>query len=198
MWKEGRRITTYAELAGSLKEPIVSETVFDYPTTPFERVGAHFLYTYSAIAVKVQVNLLTGRVKMLDQYHAIAAGPVANPQGYLGQIEGGSGMAVGFTLTEDALMKDGSYITKNLDTYIIPTIADMNGVIQVEPIEELPEHDTYGPRGVGEIGSVNLAPAVASAVFQAVGKRVVRLPIEPELLQETPFIPQKAVNAHVG
>lgn len=198
MWKEGRRVMTYAELAGSLKEPIVSETVFDYPTTPFERVGAHFLYTYSAIAVKVQVNLLTGRVKMLDQYHAIAAGPVANPQGYLGQIEGGSGMAVGFTLTEDALMKDGSYITKNLDTYIIPTIADMNGVIQVEPIEDLPEHDTYGPRGVGEIGSVNLAPAVASAVFQAVGKRAVRLPIEPELLQETPFIPQKAVNAHVG
>lgn len=198
MYREGTLVMTYTDLARSLKEPVASETVFHYPTTPLERVGAHFLYTYSAIAVKVQVNVLTGRVRMLDQFHAIAAGPVANPQGYLGQIEGGSGMAVGFTLTEDALMNEGAYVTKNLDTYIIPTIADMNGSIQVQPIEDLPEHDTYGPRGIGEIGSVNLAPAVAAAVHQAVGKRVTRLPIEPGLLQETPFIPEKAVNTHVG
>lgn len=197
MWKGSKLILSYTDLARTLREPIVCETVFDYPTTSLERVGAHFLYTYSAIAVKVEVNLLTGCARVVDQYHAVAAGPVANPQGYLGQIEGGSSMAVGFTLTEDALMNEGSYVTKNLDTYIIPTIADMSGV-QVEAIEDLPDHDTYGPRGVGEIGSVNLAPAVASAIFQAVGKRVTRLPIEPEFLQETPFIPQKAVNANVG
>ncbi|MOA07331.1 putative xanthine dehydrogenase subunit D [compost metagenome] len=105
-------------------------------------------------------------------------------------------MAVGFTLTEDALMNEGQYVTKNLDTYIIPTIVDMNGSIQVLPIEELPEHDTYGPRGVGEVGSVNLAPAVTSAVFQAVGKRINQLPITPELLQETPFTSRKAVISH--
>ncbi|MBW4841253.1 MAG: molybdopterin-dependent oxidoreductase, partial [Paenibacillaceae bacterium] len=163
-----------------------------------ERVGAHFLYTYAAVAVKVEVNKLTGRVRIVDQYHAVAAGPVANPQGYLGQIEGGAAMAAGFTLTEDARMEEGLYLTKNLDTYLIPTILDFNGKIEVEPIEELPEQDTYGPRGVGEVGSVCLAPAVASAVFQAVGKQVNRLPIEPELLQEMPFASRKAVDSHVG
>ncbi|MEK5235512.1 xanthine dehydrogenase subunit D [Paenibacillus sp. FSL L8-0470] len=196
--KDGGLLLSYTELARSITEPIVCETVFKYPTTKLERVGAHFLYTYSAIAVKVEINLLTGRVRVTDQYHAVAAGPVANPQGYLGQIEGGSSMAIGFTLTEDAVMAGGSYVTKNMDTYLVPTIVDMNGSIQVQPIEDLPEHDTYGPRGIGEVGSVNLAPAVASAVFQAVRKRVNRLPIEPEWLQATPFIPQKAVKTHVG
>lgn len=194
--KEGELLLSYTELARRIAGPIICDTKFTYPTTPLKRVGAHFLYTYSAIAVKVEVNLLTGRVRVLDQYHAVAAGPVANPQGYLGQIEGGSSMAVGFTLSEDAVMSGGSYITKNLDTYLVPTIADMNGSIQVEPIEDLPEHDTYGPRGIGEVGSVNLAPAVASAVFQAVGKRVTKLPIDPEWLQSTPFISQKAVKLH--
>ncbi|MCK8486271.1 xanthine dehydrogenase subunit D [Paenibacillus sp. MBLB2552] len=198
MWKDGSRVMTYVELAQALSEPIVSETAFSYPTTTLERVGAHFLYTYAGIAVKVEVNTLTGRVRIVDQYHVIAAGPVANPQGYLGQIEGGAAMAAGFTLTEDAQMEEGLYLTKNLDTYLIPTVLDFNGRIQVEPMEDLPEQDTYGPRGVGEVGSVCLAPAVASAVFQAVGKRVNRLPIEPELLQEMPFTSGKAVDSHVG
>jgi xanthine dehydrogenase D subunit len=194
--KDGGILLSYRELSRTMTVPILCETKFNYPTTPHERVGAHFLYTYSAIAVKVEVNLLTGRVRITDQYHAVAAGPVANPQGYLGQIEGGSSMAVGFTLSEDAVMSDGSYVTKNLDSYLVPTVVDMSGSIQVQAIEELPDHDTYGPRGVGEIGSVNLAPAVASAVFQAVRKRITRLPIEPEWLQATPFIPQKAVNTN--
>lgn len=198
MWKDGCRVLTYGELARTLSEPLVSETEFSYPTTTLERVGAHFLYTYAAVAVKVEVNTLTGRVRIVDQHHAVAAGPVANPQGYLGQIEGGAAMAAGFTLTEDARMEEGLYVTKNLDTYLIPTILDFNGKIEVEPIEELPEQDIYGPRGVGEVGSVCLAPAVASAVFQAVGKRVNRLPIEPELLQEMPFTSRKAVDSHVG
>ncbi|WP_151732861.1 xanthine dehydrogenase subunit D [Paenibacillus tengchongensis] len=199
VWRrEGGLLISYTELARGLKEPLVCQTVFHYPTTPQPRVGAHFLYTYSAIAVRVELNLLTGRVRITDQYHVVAAGPVANPQGYLGQIEGGSSMAVGFTLSEDAVMAGGAYVTKNMDTYLVPTIIDMNGRIQVEAIEDLPEHDTYGPRGIGEIGSVHLAPAVAAAIFQAVRKRVNKLPVEPELLQETLFTTQKAVNSYAG
>ncbi|WP_150273063.1 xanthine dehydrogenase subunit D [Paenibacillus tepidiphilus] len=198
VWKGCSLLISYAQLARGLKEPLVCETKFQYPTTPLQRVGAHFLYTYSAIAVRVELNLLTGRVRITDQYHAVAAGPVANPQGYLGQIEGGSSMAVGFTLSEDAVMTGGAYVTKNMDTYLVPTLIDMNGRIQVEAIEDLPEHDTYGPRGIGEIGSVHLAPAVAAAIFQAVRKRVNKLPVEPELLQETFFTTQKAVGSYAG
>jgi CO/xanthine dehydrogenase Mo-binding subunit len=147
-------------------------------------MGGHFLYTYAAVAVRVEVNILTGRVKLLNQFHAVAAGPVANPQGYIGQIEGGSIMALGFTLTEDAQMQAGEYLIRNLDTYLIPTASDIHRDFELEAIEELPEEDTYGPRGVGEVGTVILAPAIASAVYHAVGNRINKLPISPEELQQ--------------
>jgi xanthine dehydrogenase D subunit len=183
-------LLSYSQLASQLTEPILLETDFHYPTTPDEVTGGHYLYTFAGVAVEVEVNLLTGRVKLLNQFHTIAAGPVMNPQGYLGQIEGGSSMAQGFTLTEDALMEGGQYLTKNLDTYLIPTISDISRKFTIEAIEELPVDDIHGPRGVGEIGTVILAPAIASAVFHAVGKRITKLPIQPELLQEDFQIPE--------
>jgi CO/xanthine dehydrogenase Mo-binding subunit len=187
-------LVSYGQLAAVSDEPITSETEFHYPISPVNRVGAHFLYTFAAAAVKVEVNTLTGRVRVLDQFHTVAAGPVMNPQGYLGQIEGGSSMALGYTLTEEALMAGGQYMTKNLDTYLIPTLADVSGSFELLPIEELPEGDEYGPRGIGEIGSVGLAPAIVSAVHDAVGKWVCKLPIDPAELQERPSFAKKAVS----
>ena len=54
-------------------------------------------------------------------------------------------------------MKDSNYLRHNLDTYLVPTFKDSRSSIRVEAIEDLPEGDTFGPRGVGEIGSVGLA-----------------------------------------
>ncbi|WP_313997220.1 xanthine dehydrogenase subunit D [uncultured Paenibacillus sp.] len=189
------RLLGYAELAAAAEKPIRAETSFHFPTTDQTApTGAHFLYTYSAVAVKVRVDTLTGRVTVLDQFHTVAAGPVMNPQGFIGQIEGGSSMALGYTLTEEALMEGGHYVTRNLDSYLIPTVADQRGTVSVLPIEELPDGDPYGPRGIGEIGSVGLAPAIAAAVAQATGVRVSRLPIEPKLLQRKPAFPVRAVS----
>ena len=60
--------------------------------------------------------MLTGRVKVLQTDHVIAAGPVINPMGFLGQIEGGSVMALGYTLTEDAVMKERSIMSGIIST----------------------------------------------------------------------------------
>lgn len=190
----GDMAISYPALATLLSVPIVCETAIHYPTSPTDRVGAHYLYSYAAVAVKIEINQLSGRIRVLDQFHAVAAGPVMNPQGYLGQIEGGSSMAYGFALTEEALMQKGHYITKNLDTYLIPTVADLSAAVDVLPIEDLPEGDPYGPRGVGEIGSIGLAPAIASAVRQAAELWIDRLPIDPALLQESLHIRKKAVT----
>ncbi|MNY27245.1 putative xanthine dehydrogenase subunit D [compost metagenome] len=178
--ESGGPVVTYAEAAAAAAAPIVAHTQFNYPTTPEGRVGAHYLYSYAAVIVEVEVNMLTGRVKVLQTDHVIAAGPVINPMGFLGQIEGGSVMALGYTLTEDAVMKDSQYVRHNLDTYLVPTFSDSPLRIQVEAIEELPEGDLFGPRGVGEIGSVGLAPAITAAVRQATGIWVNQLPISPE------------------
>ncbi|MCC3372679.1 xanthine dehydrogenase subunit D [Cohnella sp. REN36] len=182
--ESGERALSYEALAGRLAEPIVCEASTSYPVSDTDIVGAHYLYAYAAVAVKVEVDGRTGRVRVLDQFHAVAAGPVMNPQGYLGQIEGGSSMALGYALMEEAAMERGKYATNNFDTYLIPTIADLGGSVEVWPIEDLPEGDEHGPRGVGEIGSVGLAPAIAEAVRRAAGVRIDRLPIDPARLQE--------------
>ncbi|MFB5265568.1 xanthine dehydrogenase subunit D [Paenibacillus enshidis] len=178
----GNPLVTYAQIAAAADEELIFDTKFDYPTTPDNIVGGHYLYTYAAIITEVEVNMLSGEVKLLDTKHVVAAGPVINPMGYLGQIEGGSVMALGFTLTEDAVMAGGRYLTPNLDTYIIPTICDIHTSLEVEAIQELPEGDPYGPRGIGEVGSVALAPAMAAAIHQATGVWVNRLPINREQL----------------
>ncbi|BAB04467.1 xanthine dehydrogenase subunit D [Halalkalibacterium halodurans] len=179
-----KRVVTYQELIFDGTEDFTFETSFHFPVTPDPVVGGHYLYGFTAVMAEVEVNVLTGHVRVTHVDHEVAAGPVMNPMGYLGQIEGGSIMALGFTLTEDAMMVDGNYTTNNLDTYLIPTIMDVPEEQGVGAIESLVPGDEYGPRGVGEIGSVALAPAIASAVHQATGKWRSRLPLEPEALLE--------------
>jgi xanthine dehydrogenase D subunit len=175
---------TYAELAQKipLDNLIVENSAFDFPTSPDSIIGSHFLYSFAAVFVHVEVDLLTGMVTVIDLDQAIAAGPVVSPMGYLGQIEGGGVMALGYSLMEDALMENGVYAIDNLDSYLIPTIGDIPSVLNVEAIEKLCDGDQFGPRGVGEIGSVAVAPAIARAIYDAIGCWVSRLPVSPEYL----------------
>ncbi|SDY18410.1 xanthine dehydrogenase D subunit [Evansella caseinilytica] len=177
-----KRVITYKQLADQgANEPVFS-TKFHYPLTPDPIIGAHYLYTSIAVIAAVEVNLLTGMVKIAGLDHCVAAGPVINPPGYLGQIEGGSVMALGFTTMENAVMQEGYYTTKNLDTYLVPTIFDVPEFQQVDAVEELISGDDFGPRGVGEIGTVAIAPAIVSAIRQATGKWLTALPVSPEQL----------------
>ncbi|MGG3161898.1 xanthine dehydrogenase subunit D [Geobacillus stearothermophilus] len=174
-------LITYQQIAHETKDdPIQIETEFHFPTTPYSIPGGHYLYSFAACAVKVEVDELTGivRVKNLDQ--AVAAGPVIYPTGYLGQIEGGSVMALGYTLLEEAIMEKGKYVTENFDSYLIPTINDIPLSMDITAIEELYEGDPYGPRGVGEIGTVAVAPAIAKAIYDAIGLWVTKLPVSRE------------------
>ncbi|GKU82867.1 xanthine dehydrogenase subunit D [Niallia sp. NCCP-28] len=173
-------ILSFKELADSFDVLPAVSTEYHFPTTPNAIDGGHFLYTFAGVAAEVEIDLLTGRVSVTKLDHVISAGSVVNPMGYLGQIEGGASMGLGFTLLEDAAMENGRYMTENLDTYLIPTIADIPKETNVTAIETLVEGDDYGPRGVGEIGTVAVAPAIAAAIHQATGHWVNKLPISPE------------------
>lgn len=173
-------VLSFPELAASFDElPIVS-VEYHFPTTPNSIDGGHFLYTFAGVAAEVEIDLLTGRVSVTKLDHVVSAGPVVNPMGYLGQIEGGASMGLGFALLEDATMENGRYMTENLDTYLIPTITDIPKETTVTAIETLVKGDDYGPRGVGEIGTVAVAPAIAAAIHQATGHWVNKLPISTE------------------
>ncbi|OIJ20796.1 xanthine dehydrogenase subunit D [Anaerobacillus alkalidiazotrophicus] len=189
---QSKCVITYQELAKINHYECSRE--FHFPTTPDPIVGAHYLYTCTAVVCEVEVNLLTGMVDVFKIDHVVAAGPVVNPMGYLGQIEGGGIMALGFTLHEDAVMDVAQYVTKNLDTYLIPTIFDVPVSQSVEAIEKLLPDDQYGPRGVGEVGTVALAPAIVAAINQATGKWLTKLPVKPESLLE-PIFSKKSAEA---
>lgn len=175
-------LLTYPLLAKD-GDPIQVYSGFHFPTTPDAILGAHFLYTFGSAVAQVEVDLLTGAVTVTGLHHSIAAGPVVNPSGYLGQIEGGGTMALGFALMEDLSMENGRFAAENLDAYLIPTAPDTPRDIRVEAVEALAAGDPHGPRGVGEIGTVAVAPAIASAIENAIGHFVSSLPVSPEEIQ---------------
>ncbi|QGQ46036.1 xanthine dehydrogenase subunit D [Metabacillus sediminilitoris] len=196
VWEKGvknKMIITYKELAKSFSHNLpVCSTQYHFPTTPDAVIGGHYLHTYAAVAAEVEIDQLTGRIKVTKLDHSVAAGPVVNPLGYLGQIEGGAIMGLGFTLFEDSIMEHARYHTENFDSYLLPTIKDIPLSTNVDVDESLFESDIFGPRGVGEIGTVAVAPAITAAIHNACGIWVSKLPVSPEellnALELTPFL----------
>jgi len=188
VWQEynvAAPLITFEELAEKIVEDCTVLSSFHFPTTPDAVTGGHFLYSFGGVKVDVDVDLLTGKVKVTSIDHVVAAGPVVSPNGYRGQIEGGGVMSLGYTLMEEAKMLDSKYVTQNFDTYLIPCIADIPFETNVYAIEELYKDDSYGPRGVGEIGTISITPAIVKAVHDAVGFWIRRLPISSEEILET-------------
>jgi xanthine dehydrogenase molybdenum-binding subunit len=88
-------------------------------------------------------------------------------------------MGVGFALMEEMVYRQGKLANPNLRDYHVLTAAD---VVPVQPIlVELPDASgPYGAKGVGEPGLVPTAPAIANAIYDAVGIRLNTLPMKPE------------------
>ncbi len=189
IWHQSKKdgpLLSYAECASQMEEPCRIDTKFAFPTTPKSIDGGHFLYSFGGVKVDVEVDLLTGKVKVVSIDHVISAGPVVSPNGFRGQIEGGGVMSLGYTLMEEAKMVNAEYVTQNLDTYLMPNIADVPFETNVHAIEDLVEGDEYGPRGVGEIGTIAIIPAIVKAVHDATGCWIAKLPISSEeILKQT-------------
>ncbi|MDI7741931.1 xanthine dehydrogenase subunit D [Lysinibacillus fusiformis] len=181
--KEDGPCMTYIECAESLLDGTVL-TSFHFPVTPDAVNGGHFLYSFGGIKVEVEVDILSGKVKVLSMDHVISAGPVVSPNGFRGQIEGGGVMSLGYTLTEEVKMVDSQYVTQNFDSYLMPNIVDVPFETNVYAIEELFEGDPYGPRGVGEIGTIAITPAIVKAIHDAIGCWVTKLPISSDEILE--------------
>jgi xanthine dehydrogenase D subunit/xanthine dehydrogenase C subunit len=174
----------YSALAASLPADDLpcADAQFDYPRTDYQTGNARLLFTSGACIARVAVSRVTGEVRVLDLDQRSAAGPVVDMAAYLGQLEGGAVQAIGFTLTEDAAMTQGVYLTRNFDTYLMPSIADTPARMTVYALEALDAGDEYGPRGVGELGIGAVTPAIANAVRNAIGLCPTLSPISPEAI----------------
>jgi putative selenate reductase molybdopterin-binding subunit len=136
--------------------------------------------TFTAQAAEVEVDLETGRVRVLRCVQAIDLGTALNPRICHGQVTGGIAMGVGYALTEE-LVRDSQGRTLNpaLRTYRIPAASDMPQM-EVIFVEKADPYGPFGAKGVGEIGTNCTAPAIVNAVAQAIGIHLTRLPLTPE------------------
>ena len=153
-------------------------------TTPLDPVtGAgrpNYCYGYAAQAVEVEVNMLTGQVRVLQIISVHDVGKAINRQQVEGQIEGCLAQALGYALLENFQMRDGKILTPFFSTYLLPTAMDMPTKIVPVILELADLNGPYGARGVAEMALVPLAPAIAMAIHNATGAWLNQQPMTPE------------------
>jgi aerobic carbon-monoxide dehydrogenase large subunit len=133
--------------------------------------------SYAAVGVELSVDAETGQVQLHRAAVVADTGHVLNPVAHRGQLEGGFIYGLSQTLLEELTVDDGQVTTPTLGDYRIVSAADIPPLdIRVLPPD--PADDRI--RSVGELINIVVAPAVANAVFNAVGARVRELPLTPE------------------
>ncbi len=135
---------------------------------------------------EVEVDTETGQVKVLRLVAAHDSGRAINPMFFEGQVHGGLQQGIGYALTEGLIIDEKSGIPLNstfLD-YNILSSADMPKV-EVIIVETEEPTGPFGAKGLGEPTLICTAPAVANAIYNAVGVRIKELPITPEKILES-------------
>jgi xanthine dehydrogenase YagR molybdenum-binding subunit len=135
--------------------------------------------THAAHFAEVAVDAELGTITVRKVVSAIAAGRILNPKTARSQILGGIVWGISMALQEHSVMDhhSGKFINHNLAEYHVPVNADIKNLEVIFVKEDDAIVNPLGVKGVGEIGMVGVAAAVANAVFHATGKRVRNLPI---------------------
>jgi xanthine dehydrogenase YagR molybdenum-binding subunit len=135
--------------------------------------------THSAIFAEVKIDEELGVIRVTRVVNAVAAGRIINPKTARSQILGGVVMGIGMALHEETMTDHqlGRFMNHSFAEYHIPVNADVARIDVIFVDEHDPEVTPLGVKGVGEIGIVGTAAAVANAIYHATGKRVRDLPI---------------------
>ncbi len=177
------KILRRAHMVGTGKgEMILEEAFYDPPNEMLDREGKGNLsccYTFGVHGVEVEVDQETGQVNILNYIAAHDVGRAINPMLVKGQIYGATVMGAGYGLSEELLVNHGRVMNANLLDYKILTAKDKIPIdtVIIEPMEP---SGPFGAKGIGEPACVPTAPALANAIYDAIGIRVKDLPITPE------------------
>jgi len=150
-----------------------------YPLNPQTGYGAVPTYAFGTHVIEVEVDQETGKVKVLNFVAAHDVGRAINPMMVEGQIEGGAVQGLGYALSEELVWEEGIVLNPNFQDYRIFYINDVPPMKSLI-VESIDPDGPYGAKGVGEPASIPTAPAVANAIYDAVGVRIKSLPITPE------------------
>ncbi len=141
------------------------------------------MHAHGAVFAEVKVDPDLGMVRATRMVGAFAAGRIINPRLVKSQYFGGMIWGISFALHEGAVFdpRTGRIVNDNFGEYYIPTNADVPAMQAILVEEHDPYVNALGIKGVGEIGVVGSAGAVANAVWHATGMRARRFPIRPEV-----------------
>ena len=169
--------------AGPLEEPISRTFTYHHrPTTSLDEEGQgrpHVSFSFAAVRAVVEVDKELGLVRVLQLAVAQDAGRVMNPQGAEGQVEGAAAQGLGLALTEEVQLADGAIRNASFTDYLIPTILDVPPIVS-EFIEQPEPGAPYGVKGIGELATVAVTPAVVAALRAATGRGLNRAPVRPD------------------
>jgi len=124
---------------------------------------------------EVKVDKPSGKVTVLRMVCAQDMGIIVNPEGARMQIEGGLTMGLGYALTEELRFHGGEILDQNFDSYQLPRFS---AVPRIEVV--LVKNSELAPQGCGEPAITTVGAAIANAVFDATGARMLRLPMTPK------------------
>lgn len=143
-------------------------------------VGTSPAFSFSASVCEVEVDMETGKVKVLNFWDAHDCGTAINPLAVEGQIEGAIVMTMSETLLEDQVFNSkGKLLNGDLHNYLIATSADIPA-IDTSIVDSYEPNGPFGAKEVGEGATLPILGAIANAVADAIGVRIFELPITPE------------------
>jgi len=148
-------------------------------STTFADDGSHAHNTHSAVFAEVRVDQQLGVIRVTRIVSAVAAGRILNTKTARSQILGGVVWGIGMALHEETLVdhKLGRIMNANIAEYHVPVNADVHDIEVIFVDEPDDIVNPLGIKGLGEIGIVGVAAAIANAIYHATGKRVRDLPI---------------------
>ncbi|MBL8057767.1 MAG: xanthine dehydrogenase family protein molybdopterin-binding subunit [Anaerolineales bacterium] len=153
-------------------------TGLDAETGQGPRAVVH--YTTGAQAVEVEVDLETGKVEVLRGVAAFDVGKAINPEMVKAQMEGGLVQGISTAFFEGLKLKDGRVQNPSFVDYRIATAADAPPQVEAIIVEVAQDDGPWGARGIGEHSMVPTLPAIANAIYDAVGIRMDAPPFSAE------------------
>jgi CO/xanthine dehydrogenase Mo-binding subunit len=171
-----------AYLQADGREPRARYEYMAPSTQPLGQGGdMHIAFSFGVQAAQVEIDPISGQVRVLRVISANDVGRAVNPLGLQGQVEGGVMMGLGNALTEHFIVEDGRVVTDRMARYRIPSITMTPEIVSIV-IEHPTTEGPYGAKGVGELVSIPTTPAITNAIYNAVGVRIDRLPVDQELI----------------
>ncbi len=182
--KSNRRYFAAPSAAELMEAANLNEFQTRVDTKPLAVADDYASHSYNANFAEVRVSDATGAVRVEKLVSAVGAGRILNPKTAHSQVIGGGIWGIGQALMEASELdpRFGNFATRTLADYHIPSNLDVPEIETIFIDEKDEFVNKLGVKGIGEIGIVGVAAAIANAIFNATGKRIRDLPITPDKL----------------